>query len=139
MRQVLKAVLLIAVGVVLGGYLFRDVQPRSFLALAECRDSCYRPSDLAGLLVSAGIQTVPAALPLVLRETDHCITIQHPFPSFQHHLVVFPKRDIRDIASIAAEDGPILMECIEHTCAGSSNATNYRATASRPTAPGCSM
>jgi diadenosine tetraphosphate (Ap4A) HIT family hydrolase len=114
MRQLLNALLLITVGIALGGYMFRDVQPRSFLALPNCRDSCYRPSDLAGLLASAAIQRVPAALPLVLRETDRCITIQHPFPSFKNHFVVFPKRDIKDIASIAVEDAPVLMECFEH-------------------------
>jgi hypothetical protein len=42
-------------GVGLGGYLFSDSQPRSFLALSNCV-SYYRPNDLAGLLASAGIQ-----------------------------------------------------------------------------------
>lgn len=114
MRRLLTSALLIFVGVVIGGYLFRDVQPRSFLALSDCRDSCYRASDLAGLFVSAGIQRAPDLLPLVLRQTNGCITIQHPFPVFEKHFVVFPKRDVKDIADISAEDGPVILECFEH-------------------------
>ena len=112
--RLLTSVLLISVGVLIGGYLFRDVQPRSFLALTECRGSCYRPNDLAGLLASAGIQRASNALPLVVRETDKCITIEHPFPTFKSHFVVFPKRDIKDIANVSVEDGPIILECLEH-------------------------
>lgn len=114
MRRLLTSALLISVGVLIGGYLFRDVQPRSFLALADCRGSCYRPNDLAGLLASAGIQRASDVLPLVVRETDGCITIKHPFPVFKSHFVVFPKQDVKDIADISAKDGPIILECLEH-------------------------
>ena len=114
MRRLLTSGLLVALGVVAGGYLFRDLQPRSFLALNDCRSSCYRPNDLAGLLAAAGIRRVPGLLPLVHRETDRCITIEHPFPTAQTHFVVFPKRDIKDIASISVEDGPAVLECFAH-------------------------
>jgi hypothetical protein len=114
MRRLVGYAVLLALGVLGGGYWFRDVQPRSFLALDRCADSCYRASDLAGLFASAGIQRVPALLPLVVRETDRCITINHPFPVAAKHFVVFPKRDIKDIASISVEDGPTVLECIEH-------------------------
>lgn len=114
MRRLLVFLLLIVLGVVVGGYLFRDVRPRSFLALNDCRDSCYRLNDLAGLLASAGIQRVPNLLPLVQRETNSCITIKHPFPKTRSHFVIFPKRDIKDIASISVEDGPAVLECLEH-------------------------
>jgi len=114
MRRLLKSALFIAVGVIAGGYLFRDVQPRSFLALNDCRGACYRPNDLAGLLASAGIQRVPGVLPFVQRETDSCITIKHPFPTAKTHFVVFPKRDIKDIGSIAVEDSPAVLECFAH-------------------------
>jgi scavenger mRNA decapping enzyme DcpS-like protein len=114
MRRLLTSATLIALGVVIGGYVFRDVQPRSFLALNDCGDACYQPKDLAGLLASAGIQRAPKLLPLVLRETSRCITIKHPFPAASRHFIVFPKRDIKDIGSIAVEDGPAVLECFEH-------------------------
>lgn len=114
MPGLLTSALLILLGVIAGGYLFRDVQPRSFLALNDCRDFCYRPNDLAGLLVAAGIQRMPGLLPLVHRETDRCITIKHPFPTATTHFVIFPKRDIKDIASISVDDEPAVLECIAH-------------------------
>ena len=114
MRRLLTSALFIALGVIAGGYLFRDVQPRSFLALNDCRGACYRPNDLAGLLASAGIQRAPGFLPFVQRETDSCITIKHPFPTAKTHFVVFPKRDIKDIASIAVQDSPAVLECFAH-------------------------
>jgi hypothetical protein len=48
--RVFLAALTFFSGVGLGSYLFSDSKPRSFLALSNC-DSCYRPSDLAGLLM----------------------------------------------------------------------------------------
>jgi diadenosine tetraphosphate (Ap4A) HIT family hydrolase len=69
---------------------------------------------LAGLLASAGIQKAPGMLPLVVRETGGCITIEHPFPVYENHFVVFPKLDVKDIADISAEDGPVILECFEH-------------------------
>ena len=114
MRRLIFALALLVIGVVIGGYLFRDVQPRPFLALDDCRNNCYRPNELAGLLASAGIQNATFTLPLIVRESPGCITIKHPFPSANFHFVVFPKRDIKDIASISSDDGPFVMECFEH-------------------------
>ena len=105
---------LVGLGVLIGGYLFSDVQPRSLLALTECAGACYRPNELAGLLASAGIQHAPSLLPLVVKESEKCISIKHPFPKEKFHFVVFPKRDIRDVANIAAEDGPFVLECLAH-------------------------
>jgi hypothetical protein len=113
-KKVLVACLLVVSGVVVGGYVFRDVQPRSLLAMRDCGGSCYKLNDLAGLLASVGIQRVPGLLPLVLRESEQCITIRHPFPAERTHFVVFPKRDIKDIGSISGEDTAALMECMGH-------------------------
>jgi diadenosine tetraphosphate (Ap4A) HIT family hydrolase len=98
-------------GIAVGGYLFSDSQPRSFLALSNCV-SCYRPSDLAGLLASAGIQKSPGAIPLAVKETDRCVAIEHPFHRAKFHFVVFPKKDIRDIAHISVDDQPYVQDCL---------------------------
>jgi Scavenger mRNA decapping enzyme C-term binding len=108
------AALGIGLGVGLGGYLFAGVQPRSLLALPGCGSSCFQPSELAGLLVSIGVQRTPGLLPGVVKETERCITIKHPFPEARVHLVVFPKRDIKDIGSLGAEDAPFVLECLAH-------------------------
>ena len=109
--RILVNVLTFLVGVVTGGYLFADSQPRSFLAVTDCH-FCYRPNDLAGLLVSAGIQRMPGAIPRVVKETDRCLAIEHPFPSARIHFVVFPKKDIKSIADIAIDDQPYVLDCL---------------------------
>jgi hypothetical protein len=100
------------VGVAVGGYLFHDSQPRSFLAIQKCGNNCYRRNDLAGLLASAGIQRAPGLIPNVVKESDKCIVIQHPFPEMRHHLVFFPKKDIKNIADVSIEDQPYVIACI---------------------------
>lgn len=98
-------------GLTAGGYLFANSQPRSFLAVTDCV-ACYRPNDLAGLLVSAGIQRAPYAVPRVVKESDRCIAIEHPFPRTPTHFVVFPKKDIRNIADISRDDEPYVLGCL---------------------------
>jgi len=99
------------VGLAAGGYFFQKSQPRSFLAVKDCT-RCYRPNDLAGLLVSAGIQRVPEILPRVAKETDRCIAIEHPFAKAHTHFVVFPKKDIKNIADISVDDEPYVFDCL---------------------------
>jgi diadenosine tetraphosphate (Ap4A) HIT family hydrolase len=100
------------VGLVVGGYLFAASQPRSFLAVPDCDRSCLRPSELAGLLASVGVQRASGLIPLVVKETDRCIAIRHPIPSARIHYVVFPKKDVKDIADVAIEDQPYVLDCL---------------------------
>ena len=109
--RILLLALTLLGGIAVGGYLFSDSQPRSFLALSNCV-SCYRPSDLAGLLASAGIQKAPGALPLAVKETDRCVAIEHPFHRAKFHFVLFPKKDIKDIAHISVDDQPYVQDCL---------------------------
>jgi diadenosine tetraphosphate (Ap4A) HIT family hydrolase len=109
-RALFLALTLLA-GVALGGYLFSDSQPRSFLAVSRC-DSCYQPSDLAGLLASAGIQRAPTAILSAVKETDRCVAIEHPFRKAKGHFVVFPKKDIKDIADVAIDDHEHILDCL---------------------------
>jgi diadenosine tetraphosphate (Ap4A) HIT family hydrolase len=109
--RIIIGVLIFLAGVTTGGYLFSDSQPRSFLAVTNC-SACYRPNDLAGLLVSAGIQRTPRALPRIVKETDRCLAIEHPFSKTRTHFVVFPKKDIRNIADISLDDQPYVLDCL---------------------------
>ena len=109
-RLFLAALTLLA-GVALGGYLFSDSQPRSFLTLSGC-DSCYRLNDLAGLLASAGIQRAAAAVPVAVKETDRCVAIEHPFRKTKFHFIVFPKKDIKNIADVAIDDQQHILDCL---------------------------
>jgi len=113
-KRILTTGLWIGLGLILGGYLFTGVQPRSLLALNQCGSACYRPNDFAGLLASIGVQRAPGLLPGVVKETERCITIKHPVPEARTHFVVFPKRDVKDVASLSVEDGPYILECFAH-------------------------
>ena len=108
---VLRGAFVFLAGIAFGGYLFADSQPRSFLAVPSC-GTCYRANDLAGLIASVGIQRAPAALLRVVKETDRCLAIEHPFPTTKLHFVVFPKKDVRSIADISIDDQPYLLDCL---------------------------
>jgi Scavenger mRNA decapping enzyme C-term binding len=115
MKKLLLIVPIVAAflgGVAVGGYLFAQSQPRSFLALRDCGKSCYREKELAGLLVSSGIQRAPGLIPKVLKETDKCVAIADPYPEARFHAIIFPKKDIRDIADVSVEDAPYVLDCI---------------------------
>jgi len=111
-RLIVTGVAAFLAGVIVGGYLFNKSVPRSFLAVSECANACYRPSDLAGLLASAGIQYAPGLIPGIVRESDRCIAIKHPLPDALHHFVIFPKKDIKSIGEITPEDQAYVMDCI---------------------------
>ena len=106
---VIVALVSLAAGVVVGGNIFARTQPRSVIALTRC-DHCWRPSDLAGLLVSVGIQQTPGLMPLVAFETDKTIAIR--VPSRHIHFVIFPKRDIKNVGEIGEDDAPYLMDAV---------------------------
>jgi histidine triad (HIT) family protein len=101
-------------GIVLGGYLFSDTRPRSFLALNKCQGTCLQPNELAGLLASVGIQRLPAAfVPSVVKETDKTIVIQHPSPLARIHYLVIPRKDIRDVGDLSDSDREYLVDLFD--------------------------
>ena len=101
-----------ATGVLVGGYLFADTQPRSLLALNDCKARCLRPSELAGLMASAGIQRASILIPGKVKETERCVAIRHPTDDAGRHFVVFPKRDIRNLTTLGPDDLPYLVDCL---------------------------
>lgn len=109
--RLLPVVIALVAGVTLGGYLFSNSQPRSFLALSKC-DHCYGANDLAGLLASASIQKSPALTVLAVKETDRCVAIEHPLPKQKYHFIVFPKKDIKDIADVSVDDQGFVFDCL---------------------------
>lgn len=97
-------------GLVLGGYLFSDTRPRSFLALNNCKGTCLQASDLLGLLTSVGIQRFSSLAPSVVKETDKTIVIKHPSPQARIHYLVIPKKDIKNIAELSDSDREYLVD-----------------------------
>jgi len=133
-KRVIKYGLVFLAGLIAGGVLLRNSQPRSFAALDSCGGHCYRPADLAGLLVSANIRIAPGALPFAERETATCVAITSPFPKARKHFVLFPKRDIRNVADITPEDGPFVLGCFDlvRTLVSEKQIRNYRVESNGP-------
>jgi len=96
-------------GIVIGGYLFSQSQPRSLLALNQC-DNCLNPNDLAGLLASVGVQKLPGMVPFIVFETDKTIAIKLPLQKQHFHYVIIPKKDIKNIGELSEADAPYLID-----------------------------
>ncbi len=112
--SIIKTISLVAVslgvGILIGGYLFSDTQPRSFLALQDCKETCLQPKELMGLMTSIFVQKFPSALPDIVIETDKTVAIRHPAPQSRIHYVVFPKKDIKNLATASEEDRKYLLD-----------------------------
>jgi hypothetical protein len=112
-RTVAPMLVALVVGVILGGYLFADTQPRSFLALNKCAGTCLQANELLGLLASVGVQRFPALVPSVVKETDKTIVIESPGSQSHIHYLVIPKKDIRDIGELSDADSEYLIDAFK--------------------------
>lgn len=137
MTRVRVIVLMLAallVGVILGGYLFSDTRPRSFLALNRCEGTCLQANELLGLAASVGVQKFSALAPSVVKETDKTIVIESPRPQARIHYLLIPKKDMKDIADLSDADREYLLDAFK--VAGEiireKNLTNYRITTNGP-------
>ena len=134
----IKTVLLfgaaLLVGVVLGGYLFSDSRPRSFLALNKCEGNCMQANELVGLVASVGIQKFSVLVPSVIRETDKTIVIEHPSPHSRIHYVVLPKRDIKNLGELSDSDAEYLVDSfrVMTELVREKNLTDYQAMTNGP-------
>lgn len=97
-------------GFMIGGYLFADTQRRTVLALHNCEKNCLRPNELAGLLVSVGIQRFPSFIPSIVMQTDKTLVIAHPSPQDRIHYVIIPKKDIKNIGELSEDDREYLVD-----------------------------
>ncbi len=113
MKKKLTILLLVlislCVGISIGGYLFSQSQPRSFLAINRCQ-SCLTREDLMGLLASVAIQKFPGLMPFKVVETDKTVVIRQPFSSSKIHYVIIPKKDVKNIGEISESDAQYLTD-----------------------------
>ncbi len=109
--MVVSAGVLFLAGLAVGAYLFSKSLPRSFLAPTACGDHCYSASEIAGLMTSAAVLRAPFVIPNVVLESDTCLSIRYPKPKARIHYVLFPKRDVKNIAMLTPEDIPYVVGC----------------------------
>jgi hypothetical protein len=110
-KQIASALSLFAIGVICGGYLLSQSMPRSFLAVESCQDRCYKPNEIAGLVMSAAILRAPFLIPGIVLESDTCLAIRHPMSHARIHYVLFPKHDTKDITTLTPADSPYVLGC----------------------------
>lgn len=108
--ELLPCLLCLILGIILGGYIFADSKPRSFLAINDCQNRCLNKNELAGLLVSAGIQKTPFLVPSVVIETDKTIVIDSPDTENRIHYIAIPKHDIRDASDLTSGEKEYLTD-----------------------------
>jgi hypothetical protein len=61
--------------------------------------------------LAAAVQHAPQLIPGVVLETDKSIAMKYPIPwEARGHFVVVPKRDIRDLGTLAKGDEPYLID-----------------------------
>ncbi len=111
LKPILFALVFTALGTVIGGYLFSQSQPRSFLALNRC-SHCHSLTELMGLMGSVGMLRFPGLIPAVVFETDKTVVIRYPFLEDRSHYVLIPKTDIKDIADISEENVKYLVDMV---------------------------
>ncbi len=120
-------------GFSIGMYVFTGVQERPGISFQKCSTGCIEPREIVGILTSAGIQHFPAVIPKVL-ETDKAFAIKSPLPESPIHYVIFPKKDIKNIAEVSAEDSEYLMDvyAIINELVKKDNLTNYQVITNGP-------
>ena len=99
----------VIIGIIIGGYLFAQSQPRSFLSINRCQN-CLSRADLLGLIASVGIQKFPGLIPSVVLETDRTVVVKYPFPLERIHYLIIPKKDIKDIGEISEVNAQYLID-----------------------------
>ncbi len=134
MKRLVATVAVFALGVIIGGITFSRTIPRSVLAVPSCDGSCFKQSDIAALLVAAGIRVAPGLIPRSVVESSKCVGIQHWRPEGRYHVAYFPKRDVRNIMELEQEDTPYLLDCLalakEHVA--KAGFADYRVVSSGP-------
>ena len=108
-KIILLVLISLCVGILIGGYLFSQSQPRSFLAINRCQN-CLTHEDLLGLLASVEIQKFSGLMPFKVLETDKTVVIKFPFSSDRIHYVIIPKKDIKNIGEISEADAQYLTD-----------------------------
>lgn len=112
MLKILISLSVLIIGIVIGGYLFSNTQPRSFLSIQKC-NHCLSSSELLGLVASVGIQKTPGLIPSIIKETDRTVVIESPVPQDKTDYLVLPKKDIKDLGDISPEDTGYVTDMIE--------------------------
>ena len=103
--------IIFVLGITLGGYLFHDSRPRSYITVTQCSDgSCLRANEIMGLVGSLAMNRTPSLIPFVVQETDKTLVMEYPNPGTTPHWVLIPKKDIKDAGDVSTGDEPYIAD-----------------------------
>jgi hypothetical protein len=111
-RLVISILLSFLTGLLLGAALIHRPIPNAPVELPPARHP-WNPKDVLGLLGSLGIRAMAGhleSIPGVVLETDRTFAIALPARRNRVHYVLVPKKDIRDIRQVSAEDQAYLTD-----------------------------
>lgn len=63
-------------------------------------------------MTSVGIQNFAGLIPSVVAETEKTIVVEHPAPEARVHYLVFPKKDIKNIADVSEADEEYVVDAM---------------------------
>ena len=109
---VVSILLTFLIGFLLGAAAIHRPIPHAPVELPPARDP-WKPEDVLGLIGSLGIRTLAGhleSIPSVVVETDRTFALALPARGNRAHYVLVPKKDIRDIGQVSAEDQAYLTD-----------------------------
>ena len=112
LRSVVALSLTFLIGLLLGAAWIHRPIPNAPAELPPTRHP-WNPKDVLGLVGSLGIRAMAGHLdmiPGVVMETDRSFAIAVPDRWNRVHYVIVPKKDIRDVGQVSAEDQPYLTD-----------------------------
>lgn len=111
MRRFVSLLLVFALGAAVGGWFFAGTRWRPFLVPAGSGHGLDR-AELLGLIGSITVRRAPQALPDVVMTTKHNVAFVSPWPEARTHIVIVPRRDIKDLADLRKGDEAYLVDAI---------------------------
>ena len=111
-KLLIVVVLIFGAGFLLGAAAIHRPISNTPLRLPPARNP-WKSKDILGLIGSLGIRTLAGhleTLPPVVLETERTFVLEIPDSKYKVHYVLVPKKDIRDIRDISAEDEPYLTD-----------------------------
>jgi histidine triad (HIT) family protein len=112
LKFIVAIVISLAGGFLLGAVSIHRPILNAPLELPPARNP-WNAKDVMGLMGSVGIRTLAGHLkmvPFVVLETDRTFAMTVSATKTEVHYVLVPKKDIRDISEISAEDEPYLID-----------------------------
>jgi histidine triad (HIT) family protein len=109
MRRIAGVLLIFALGVLAGGWLFAGARWRPFLETVR-GERRIDEAELLGLVGSIAVRRTPGLVPRVVLTTPRTVVLVPFQPEARTHFVIVPRRDIKDVSDLRAGDEAYLVD-----------------------------